>query len=132
MIRNPGAPGANNPQIQGNGEPVVAGTVTAVSGSTITLTNSGNVTYTIDATNSKFSTRNVQGTSTISNISVGDRVIAQGVVNGTSVTASLVIDQGNATQNNNQPGENNDGQVKGNGGGFFGSIGNFFKRLFGF
>lgn len=130
MIRNPMAnPGEGGPQIQGNGEPVVAGKVTAVSGNNISISNASNLTYTIDATNAKFNVRG-QTAPTISNISVGDQVIAQGTVNGTAVTASLVIDQGAGNQNNNSQGENRGGQ--GNGFGLIGSIGNFFKHLFGF
>ena len=128
MIRNPGANAGSNPQVQGNGQPVVAGTVVSVSGSVINVTNSGNVTYAVDTTNSKFESRGQQGTSTISNVSVGDRVIAQGAVNGTSVTASLVIDQGNPS---NVP-QGGNGDDRGSRSGFFGSIGNFFKHLFGF
>ena len=128
MIRNPGANAGSNPQVQGNGQPVVAGTVVSVSGSVINVTNSGNVTYAVDTTNSKFESRGQQGTSTISNVSVGDRVIAQGAVNGTSVTASLVIDQGNPS---NVP-QGGHGDDRGSRSGFFGSIGNFFKHLFGF
>ena len=77
---------------QGNGEPVIGGAVAGISGTTLTVTNASNVTYTIDAASS---TIIKNGTSTaFSNIAVGDNVIVQGTVNGTSVTASSVIDQG--------------------------------------
>ena len=78
--------------ITGNGEPVVGGNITAINGSTLTITNKSNVTYTIDATNATIMKGNA--TSTLSNVAVGDSVVVQGTVNGTSVTASTVIDQG--------------------------------------
>ncbi len=107
-------------QIVGNGEPVVAGKITAISGTTLTITNSGNVTYTIDASSAKVTKPGVTGAS-VSSIAIGDQVIVQGNVNGTSVTASSVIDQTNSAK------------PQGRGmGGFFGSIGSFFSHLFGF
>jgi hypothetical protein len=127
-----GGPGKNGqpttvlPQITGNGQPVIAGTISAISGSTLTVTNKSNITYTVDATNAKI----VQGqnTITISNISVGDSVVIQGTVNGTSVTASSVIDQHvPSTTATSQPGAKPNQNL-----GFFGRIGNFFSKLFGF
>ncbi|HUC31086.1 MAG TPA: DUF5666 domain-containing protein [Candidatus Paceibacterota bacterium] len=123
---------STTPIIQGNGQPVVGGSVTAISGTTLTVTNPSNVTYTIDASSA---TIVKNGTSTaFSNIAVGDNVLVQGTVNGTSVTASSVIDQGvkgtNASSTNGSP-------AKPNGAGFgfggiFASIGGFFQHLFGF
>lgn len=107
--------------IQGNGQPVVAGNIVSISGTTLTITNASNVTYTIDASNAKIVK---DGTSTtISGLATGDSIVAQGTVNGTSVTAASIIDhQGNGDeQNGNTPHF-----------GFFGAIGNFFKHLFGF
>ena len=108
-------------QIQGNGQPIVAGTISAINGSTITITNNSNVTYTINATDAKI----IQGKNVISlsAVKTGDSVIVQGVVNGTSVTASTIIDQA-------KPVSTTVGQNKRTG--FFGSIGQFFKHLFGF
>lgn len=108
--------------ITGNGQPVVAGSVTAISGTTLTITNKSNVTYTIDASNAKIA----QGSNTIaiSSIAVGDNVVVQGTVNGTSVVASSVIDQPAASA----PGTPG---AKGPTG-FFAGIGQFFKHLFGF
>lgn len=102
--------------MQGNGMPVVAGKVTAVSGSTVTITNSSNVAYTIDAANAKVMIKNKTGT--ISDVQVGDTVMAQGTVNGTNVVATTLLD-GSNKNGNGKPG-------------FFGGIGGFFKRLFGF
>jgi Domain of unknown function (DUF5666) len=115
--------------ITGNGEPVVGGSITAINGTTLTVTNTSNVTYTIDAS---AATIVKNGTSTaITNLSTGDNVIVQGTVNGTSVTASSVIDQGvkagasgSATSTSSHGG--------GFGAGFFGAIGGFFAHLFGF
>lgn len=122
--------GQGQPAIQGNGQPVVAGSVTAISGNVITITNKSNVTYTIDATNAKFSVNGVTNP-TILNVTTGDNLMIQGTVNGTSVTASSVIDQ-KASANANQ--NNSAGKPKAQSGigGFFGGIGNFFKHLFGF
>jgi hypothetical protein len=115
--------------IQGNGEPVIAGSITAISGTTITVTNASNVTYTIDASNATI----VKGgaSSTIANVAVGDNLIVQGTVNGTSVTASSVIDQGSGSKGTGtstvSAGAHASVRV-----GFFGAIGSFFKHLFGF
>ena len=103
-------------QIQGNGQPVIGGTISVINGSVITITNSS-VTYTVDATNAKI----VQGKNTISlsNVKVGDSVIVQGTVNGTSIAASTIIDANAITGQKVHVG-------------FFASIGQWFKHLFGF
>ncbi len=107
-----GAMGSSTPMMQGNGQPVVAGKVTTISGTSITITNAGNVTYTIDAS-----------ATNVSNIKVGDSIMVQGATNGTSVTASTIINQSNKGNSaDNRPQSH----------GFFHSIGNFFSRLFGF
>ncbi len=131
MRGRPGSTPPGQPQnlpIQGNGEPVVGGNVTAANGTTLTVTNKSNVVYAVDASNAKVEKA---GTSTsVSAISVGDNVIIQGTVNGTSVTASSVIDQGNG-----QPKTATSASESGAPGkpvGFFGAIGNFFARLFEF
>lgn len=118
--------GSSTPAFEGNGEPVVAGSVSAVSGETITLTNKSNVTYTVDATNAKV-VEGKNASATVSNIAVGDNIVVQGTVNGTSVAATTVVDQkvpaaGGANSSNN----------KGGMGGILGGIGSFFKHLFGF
>jgi hypothetical protein len=117
--------------IAGNGEPVVGGAVTAVSGTSITVTNASNVTYTINAASS---TIVKNGTSSaIGNIAVGDTLIVQGTVNGSSVTASSIIDQGvHPTIGSSTAPKGDGGAGAGGFGGFFGSIGGFFKHLFGF
>jgi hypothetical protein len=116
------------PVIQGNGEPVVGGSVTAISGSTLTVTNTSNVTYTVDATNAKIEKGNA--VSSLSSVAVNDNVVVQGTVNGNSVTATSVIDQGSASASSGASGGH---QGMGGGmGGFFGAIGGFFHNLFGF
>ena len=115
-----------NTIIKGNGQPVVAGTVSQLSGSTLTITTGSRVTYTIDVSNATIAKDNA--TSTISGISVGDYVIVQGSVSGTSVMASSVIDT--RVPASGPGGENAQGPL--HGGGFFGSISQFFKHLFGF
>jgi len=111
-----------NSIIKGNGQPVVGGNVTAVSGSTLTITNVSNVTYTVDASNAVVDKTGV--TSTVSNIIVGDRVVVQGTVNGTAITASSIIDQGVIPTNAASTPEKNTG--------FFGAIRGFFHNVFGF
>ncbi len=116
-----------NPPIQGNGEPVIGGSVSAVNGNTLTVTNKSNVVYTVDATNASIIK---MGTSTaISNVAVGDNLVIQGTVNGTSVTASSVIDQG-STPAPAALGTANAAPKPHSG--IFGAIGSFFSRLFGF
>jgi len=109
-------------QIQGNGQPVIAGTISAINGSTLTVTNSS-VTYTVNAINSKI----VQGKTTIltSDVKIGDSVIVQGTINGTSVVASIIFDQNNPANKNTEKTQNP--RL-----GFFASMGQFFRRLFGF
>jgi hypothetical protein len=115
--------GSTTPILQGNGQPVVGGTVTAVSGSTITITNASNVTYTIDATNAKI----VKGgsASTVSSVAVGDNLVIQGTVNGSSVTAATITDQAAASAGT--AGSQSQGH-----GGFMNAVGGFFHKLFGF
>ncbi len=110
--------------VAGNGQPIVGGAITAISGNTLTVTNKSNVTYTVDATSAKF----LQGSTTIavSGVKVGDQVVVQGTVNGTSVTASTVIDQAKPAGASTSAGNN------GKHLGFFGNIGSFFAHLFGF
>lgn len=116
---------ANFPQ--GNGQPIVGGTVSAISGNSITITNSSGTAYTIDATAAKIMTKG-NATSTISSVAVGDSVLVQGAVNGQSVTASSVMDNGQAPATGTQGGAAAPQAHTG----FFGAIGGFFKHLFGF
>jgi hypothetical protein len=117
---------ANFP-VQGNGQPVVAGTISAITGSTITLTTKSNTTFTIDATNAKVTQG--QSVSTLAALAVGNAVVVQGTVNGSSIVASSIMAQAKIT-NTNDSNSSQDGN-KGRGG-FFGGIGQFFSRLFGF
>ncbi len=120
--RGPGA--TTTSPITGNGEPVVAGSVASINGSTLSITTKSNVTYTVDATNAKI----VEGPSlvTLSSVKVGDTVLVQGMINGTSVTASSVIDQ---TVNVSNEQNNKGGNAPH---GFFGGVASFFTHLFGF
>ena len=115
---------SHTPAIQGNGQPVVGGNVTAVSGNSLTVTNKSNVTYTVDATNATISKTGV-ASATISNVAVGDSVVIQGTVNGTSIIAASVIDSGmsSAASGSAQPKPRS---------GFMSAIGGFFSHLFGF
>ncbi len=120
MAKNPipkkGNEGKNN-QFIGDGQPIVAGTISSISASSLTITNSGNNTYTVDITSAKIFEGNKTASS--SDLAVGDAVVVQGTVNGTSITASSVIGQNAKAE-------------KGESMGFFGSIGSFFSRLFKF
>ena len=77
-------------------QPGVFGTVSAISGNTITITSKGfgkntaTTTYTIDATNATVTKDGA--TSSVSAISVGDMIMVQGTVSGTSVTATKIND----------------------------------------
>lgn len=124
--RNSSSTNTSSP-IQGNGEPVVGGNVTAISGTTLTVTNASNVTYTIDATSATIVKNGA--TSTIASVATGDSVIVQGTVNGTSVTASSIIDQGSGSNNGTSAGSLH---TSGSPLGFLSTIGGFFKHLFGF
>lgn len=65
------------------------GTVSAVNGNTITLTGSDGTTYTVDASNAKVSkTTQIN----VSDITIGDTLMVQGSVSGTSVTAVHIMD----------------------------------------
>lgn len=117
-----GMHGTSTP-IVGTGEPVVAGSVVSMNGSSVVVGTTTGIRYTIDTSNAKVVMGNA--VSTLSNVQVGDRVVVQGVVQGTAVTASTLVDQtshasGGAPQNNF---------------GFFApfrQIGQFFSHLFGF
>lgn len=94
----------------GGRAPGVFGTVSAISGNTLTVTSKmrsfnrpGNGTdantapstavatvYSVDDTNATVMKNNA--TSTIANIAVGDTVMVQGTINGTTVTATMIRD----------------------------------------
>jgi hypothetical protein len=118
-----GGPGAGGSPIQGNGEPVIGGAITAISGTTLTVNAKAGINYSVDASGAVVKKGNA--TSTVSAITVGDNVVVQGTVNGTSVVASSVMDSG-------APKTTTSGTAKGGMGGFMGAIGGFFQHLFGF
>jgi len=102
-----------------------------VNGSSISITNESNVSYTIDASGATITKQGA--TSTISSVASGDRLLVQGSVNGTSVVASSIIDQGAAAATAQSGSNATQGQTVGSQqGGFFGAVGGFFHRLFGF
>jgi hypothetical protein len=125
-----GVHASSTPMIQGNGQPVIGGTVSAVSGNTVTVTTAqGNVTYSVDVTNATI--KKGTATGSVSSISVGDRIVVQGTVNGSSVTASSVLDSG-AAPSSTTTGTSITSHVNAGIGRIFGSIGGFFHNLFGF
>lgn len=86
--------------------PAAMGSVTAISGNTITITDkkSGTV-YTVDASgavvekmptetsgSSSSTTRPTPTTISVSGISIGDNVMVEGTVSGTSITATRIMD----------------------------------------
>ena len=113
-----------------NGQPVVTGNITSTNGDSISISNRENVTYTVDATNANIQERGI-GTTTVSSLKTGDSLIVQGVVNGTSVTASTVVDNGVL------PAPGNASSTEGRGpagfvGGLVSKIGGFFSHIFKF
>lgn len=121
------------PAIQGNGQPLVGGTVSAVSGSTITITNNnGGSTYSIDASSAKIT--KAGAAIALTQVAVGDAVLAQGTVNGTNIVATTVIDQGArpVSTGSTSGGTAAPAQAPHGMGGFFGGVGGFFRGLFGF
>jgi hypothetical protein len=77
--------------------PAAFGTVSAVSGNIITLTSkmkNATTTYSVDATNAIITKGIGKSTTTItaSGITVGDRLVVQGTVSGTSITATSIRD----------------------------------------
>ena len=75
----------------------VFGTVTAIDGTTITVdgregSTTASTTYSVDASNAKVIKGSATSTASISDISVGDRVVVQGTVTGDSIAATTIID----------------------------------------
>ena len=124
-------PGANMPTaplIAGNGQPVVMGSVTTISGNTLDITNKAGASYSIDASGAKITKSGKDAA--IADVAVTDVVLVQGAINGTSVTASSVIDQTFA-----HPTVAADGSMipqSQKHAGFFGGMRDFFSHLFGF
>ena len=124
-----------NHGFSGGQRPAVVGTVTAVNGDILTVaarswqrnssttTPAATTTYTVDATNATV-TKN-GASSTVSNIVVGDALVVQGTVTGTSVTASSILDQGATSAS----GLATTPQTHKS---FISAIGGFFSHLFGF
>ncbi len=70
----------------------VRGVVTTISGSNLTLNAQNSTTYNVDASNAVIFKGQPKATSTLSEIKSGDSVIVRGVVNGTTITATTIID----------------------------------------
>ena len=131
----------------GNRPPGVFGTVDSINGSMLTVTSgfggrgggaasttSTTTVYSVDASAATVMKDNA--TSSLSGIAVGDRVMVAGKISGTSVAAASIRDgvpqrgPGGRTGGGNGAGRAGENQPAS--GGFFGAIGGFFKRLFGF
>lgn len=128
---NRGKNTTSTPLFVGNGQPIVAGTVSSLGVSTLTVTNKSNVVYTVNTSGATILKGNA--TATIGDVSVGDAIVVQGVVNGTSINASTIIDQkkpGEATSTNAGAESNKPAEVSHQN--IFKQIGGFFMHLFGF
>lgn len=112
------------PVVTGNGQPVVGGKITAINGSSFTMTNSSNVAYTVDASAAVVAINNTK--STLSALTVGNSVVVQGAVNGSAITASSIRSSGV------KPATAGTSSHASAPRGFFGGIGAFFGKLFGF
>lgn len=94
-----------------NAKPAAIGTVTAVSGTTITVSAKGRggegaeTTYTVDASNATVLKKNGTG-SAVSAIVVGDTVVIQGAISGTSITAKMIRDGGPPQKPRNKESDN--------------------------
>lgn len=123
------------PAIAGNGQPIVGGTVTAVSGSTITLTNSNKVVYAVSVASTTI-IRVAGVAASLASVKVGDRVIVQGAINGSTVAAFSIIDQGAPrpapTSTEHASTTPRKGGVAGFMGNVMGGLGGFFQHMFGF
>ena len=116
------------PAVTGNGQPIIGGNVTAINGSSIIVTTANGVVYTVDATSARVVKSGTTDT-TLANIAIGDSIIVQGAVNGTTVIASSVIGHGiiqNSTTQTTKAATLHRGY------GFMGAVGGFFSRFFGF
>ncbi len=80
-----------------------SGTVTAISGSTITITGMNKTTYTVDASQAAITrmqrptTKGAKATPTtlaITDVKVGDRLMINGTINGTAISATKISDPG--------------------------------------
>lgn len=71
--------------------PGVMGKVTAINGNTITVNSKNNTMYTIDATTAQV-VKNRNTIITLSDVKIGDTIMAKGTVDGTTVTASSIFD----------------------------------------
>jgi hypothetical protein len=102
------ATGQSNNQQRGT-PPAAFGSVTAVSGNTITVTDKrSGTTYTVDASSATVekmsapskdsisstppATPPTQATISVSDIAIGDNVMVQGTVSGTTITATKIMD----------------------------------------
>ena len=76
--------------------PMVMGTISAVSGNTLTLAARNNTTYDVDATNAKITKGFGKNATTepVAALTTGDHIAATGSLNGTTVTATSIMDLG--------------------------------------
>jgi preprotein translocase subunit YajC len=79
----------------------VVGKVTAISGSTITIKAKNDVAYTVNASNAKI-WKNKNNAAALADVKVGDTVIVQGAISGTSVTATNIVDVNLAVNKDNK------------------------------
>jgi len=75
----------------------VFGTVSAVDGTTLTVlgrsaSSTATTTFSVDASNARIVKNSATSTASIGDIQIGDRILVQGPVTGTSVVAKIIID----------------------------------------
>lgn len=100
----------------------VAGVVTNVNGNTITIKTKADVVYTIDADDARIRSKD-DSDAEVSDVKVGDTVLAQGTIDNKSVDASVII----AIDEDSIKDKEIKAEAKA---GFFHKIGLFFKGLF--
>ena len=90
--------GANGGMRRGGMTSGIFGTVSATNGNSISVaakaapnaTSASPTTYTVDATNAKIYKGSPTSTVSVSSIAVGDSIMVQGTVTGTSVVATVI------------------------------------------
>lgn len=116
------------------GKPI-DGVVTAINGNTLTISqnirdkdnSSTTKIYTVDASNALIIKQGA--TSSISGIAINDKIMVNGTVNGTTITAKIIHD-GVGQKNWNKDGEKHEQDSEKNHPKFFDKFKNFFKNFF--
>lgn len=73
----------------GQTAPTAFGKITAITGTSITIVGKSNTTYSVDATNAKI-TKGKNTAATLSDLAVGNMIVVEGTLNGTTVSATAI------------------------------------------